>query len=76
MFPKGGNTPHYMGPREEAPESIRRQREGKTWEGAFTVVSGEGMSKARSAGSGLAGWGHFRALGCRAVPGCLVPGPG
>lgn len=41
--------------------------QGKMWTRGFAIVSGEGMGKAGSAGSGLAGWGHFRALGSKAI---------
>lgn len=37
---------------------------------------GEGTGEAESSGSGLANFNHFGALGWRAVPSGLKPGPG
>lgn len=47
QFPRGGDMPYHEGPHGEQPGLVRRRGERETLGKAFTVLSREGMGKAR-----------------------------
>lgn len=66
----------WQGPQEEAPGSVRRQRERGNVGRSLTWFPREGGA-GRLAGFGLDGWRNpGGAWGVGAVSGCLVPGLG
>ena len=55
---------------------VRSQRDREVWARVFVVVSKEKNDKAGQAGLELVSLNNFMSCGPRAVPCCLVAGPG